>query len=66
MHEHEKDTLKEVLFRRAELALNAYHTAIRVKVISEEGDRLHERFCAIYDIIKEAGLVDQFDLWLEG
>lgn len=61
-----KDDLKALVFRKAELSLNAYQTAVKVKVFSDEGEKLREKFTAIYDIIKEAGLEDEFQSWLEG
>ena len=63
---HAKDDLKAIVFKKAELALNAYQASLRIKVFSDEGEKLHQKFTTIYEIIKDAGLEDEFELWMEG
>ena len=58
--------LKSALFVRAMEALTAYQTAINTKYPSPEAERWHDRFHALYQVIQDCRLVDEFDNWKEG
>lgn len=61
-----KEETKKVLFIKAVAALTAYQTAVAVNPTSVETKIRHERFCAIWEIIEDAGLVDEYEVWKEG
>lgn len=61
-----KEDLKKLLFIKAFAALEAYQGAVGARIASRETERRHERFCAIWDIIEEAGLEREFEAWQEG
>ena len=69
------ENLITVLFRNTYDALNAYTVAdTELKAIgSGSGTRglqqirtvRHQRFCALWDVIEQAGLEDEYDAWRE-
>lgn len=61
-----KEELKKILFIKAVAALEAYQASVGTRFPSEEAKRRHERFCAIWDIIEEAGLEEEYERWKEG
>ena len=61
-----KEEAKKILFIKAVAALTAYQTAVAVNPPSVETKIRHERFCAIWEIIEAAGLVDEYEVWKEG
>ena len=61
-----KEDLKKVLFIKTFAALEAYTAAAAARLASEETSRRHERFRALWDIIQESGLEDEFEAWKEG
>ena len=58
--------VKTTLFVRAMEALTAYQTAINTKYPSPEAERWHDRFHALYQVIQDCRLVEEFDSWKEG
>jgi len=61
-----KEDLKKLLFIKAMAALEAYQAAVAAKPSSPETKIRHERFCAIWDIIEDAGLDQEYETWKEG
>ena len=61
-----KEELKKILFIKAVAALEAYQAAVKTRYPSEEAKYRHERFCAIWDVIEEAGLAEEYETWKEG
>lgn len=61
-----KEDLKKILFIKALAALDSYQAAVKARYPSEEAKFRHERFCAIWDIIEEAGLDEEYEEWKEG
>ena len=47
-------------------ALTAYQAAINAKYPSPEAERWHDRFHALYQVIQDCRLVEEFDSWKEG
>lgn len=60
------DKVKQVLFVKATAALEAYQATVGAAAFSAEAKRRHERFCAIWEIIEEAQLSDEYQVWKEG
>lgn len=60
------EKLQKILFIKAATALEAYHASVQTKFPSEEAKRRHERFQALWDVIEEAHLEDDFERWQEG
>ena len=60
------EDLKKILFIKAMAALEAYQAAVGSRFPSAEAKRRHERFIAIWDIIEEARLEDEYQTWKEG
>lgn len=58
--------LKTGLFVRAATALTAYQAAINTRYPSPEAERWHDRFCALYQVIEDAGLGKEFEDWQAG
>lgn len=61
-----KEDLKKILFIKALAALEAYQAAVGTRFPSDGAKLRHERFCAIWDIIEEAGLEEEYEVWKEG
>lgn len=61
-----KEDLKKLLFIKAMAALEAYQAAVAAKPSAPETKIRHERFCAIWEIIEDAGLADEYEKWKEG
>lgn len=58
-----KEDLKTILFIKAEIALMAYQAA---HWPSPEAKLRHAQFCALWDLIEEAHLDQEFEEWKEG
>jgi len=58
--------VRTTLFVRAMEALTAYQAAINTKYPSPEAERWHDRFHALYQVIQDCRLVEEFDSWKEG
>ncbi len=66
--------LKLILFERTSKALDEY-TDLDAKLeeqigiggwgLKQKRDAAYERFCAIWDIVEEAGLVQEYKKWKE-
>ena len=61
-----KKDLKEILFIRCFAALEAYQAAMSARFPSKEAQIRQEQFRAIWGIIEEARLEDEFEIWKEG
>lgn len=61
-----KEDIKKILFIKAMAALEAYQAAVQTRYPSDEAKFRHERFCAIWDVIEEAGLDQEYEAWKEG
>lgn len=58
--------LKSALFVRAMEALTAYQATVSTKYPSPEAERWHDRFQALYQVIQDCRLVEEFEAWKEG
>lgn len=58
--------VKTTLFVRAMEALTAYQATVSTKYPSPEAERWHDRFQALYQVIQDCRLVEEFDSWKEG
>ena len=61
-----KEDLKKLLFIKTMAALEAYQAAVGARISSDETKRRHERFCAIWEIVEDAGLAEEYERWKEG
>ncbi len=61
-----KEDLKKLLFIKTMAALEAYQAAVAAKPSAPETKIRHQRFCAIWEIIEDAGLADEYEKWKEG
>jgi hypothetical protein len=61
-----KEDLKKLLFIKTMAALEAYQAAVAAKPSAPETRIRHQRFCAIWDVIEEAGLEEEYEVWKEG
>ena len=61
-----KEDLKKLLFIKTMAALEAYQVAVAAKPSAPETKIRHQRFCAIWEIIEDAGLADEYEKWKEG
>ena len=61
-----KEDIKKILFIKALAALEAYQAAVAARFPSDEAKLRHQRFCAIWDVIEEAGLDQEYEEWKEG
>lgn len=58
--------LKELVFFRAKAELDAYNHMNMSSIYTEaEVDAQRDRFCAVWQIIEEAGLEDEYQTWKE-
>ena len=57
--------LKELLFRRTGAEMDAYHDMSRQpeRWSAEEIEKQRIRFCAVWQVIEEAELVDEYEVW---
>lgn len=57
--------LKEILFKRTGAEMDAYHDMSRKPESwsAEEIEKQRIRFCAVWQIIEEAELVDEYEVW---
>lgn len=60
-----KEDLKKILFIKAAMALEAYQAAA-ANWPSQEAKARQERFCVLWDLIEEAHLDEEFELWKAG
>lgn len=61
-----EEGLKKTLFIRVMAAMEAYRAAVAVDPSSAETRIRHERFCAIWDVIEDARLDEDYQRWKEG
>lgn len=59
--------LKEILFKRTRTEMDAYHDMSRQteRWSAEEIERQRIRFCAVWQVIEEAEMVDEYEVWKE-
>ena len=59
--------LKHILFFRTKAEMNAYHDMSRKPEswTAEDIERQRIRFCAVWQVIEEAELVDEYEAWKE-
>ena len=57
--------LKNLLFFRVKAEMDAYHDMSRAPESNppEEIERQRARFCSVWQVLEEAGLVDEYDTW---
>lgn len=57
--------LKEILFKRTGAEVDAYHDMSRKPESwsAEEIEKQRIRFCAVWQVIEEAELVDEYEVW---
>lgn len=57
--------LKEILFKRTGAEMDAYHDMSRKPESwsAEEIEKQRIRFCAVWQVIEEAELVDEYEVW---
>lgn len=57
--------LKEILFKRTGAEMDAYHYMSRKPESwsAEEIEKQRIRFCAVWQVIEEAELVDEYEVW---
>lgn len=57
--------LKEILFKRTGAEMDAYHDMSRKTESwsAEEIEKQRIRFCAVWQVIEEAELVDEYEVW---
>ena len=57
--------LKEILFERTGAEMDAYHDMSRKPESwsAEEIEKQRIRFCAVWQVIEEAELVDEYEVW---
>ena len=57
--------LKEILFKRTGAEIDAYHDMSRKPESwsAEEIEKQRIRFCAVWQVIEEAELVDEYEVW---
>lgn len=57
--------LKEILFKRTGAEMDAYHDMSRKPESwsAEEIEKQRVRFCAVWQVIEEAELVDEYEVW---
>lgn len=57
--------LKHILFFRTKAEMDAYHDMSRQpeRWSAEEIEKQRIRFCAVWQVIEEAELVDEYDAW---
>lgn len=58
--------LKTLLFIKASTALTAYQACVSARYPSPEAVRWHDRFCGLWDLIEEAHLENEYEVWKEG
>lgn len=61
-----REDLKKILFIKALAALEAYQAAVAARWPSEAAKLRQAQFCALWDLIGEAHLWDEFEAWKEG
>lgn len=61
-----KEELKKILFIKALAALEAYQAAVAAHWPSPEAKIRQAQFCALWDLIEEAHLDQEFEEWKEG
>ena len=59
--------LKNILFLRTKAEMDAYHDMSRQQEhwSAEEIEQQRTRFCAVWQVIEEAELVDEYEAWKE-
>ena len=58
--------LKRTLFVHAKAELRAYRCSARcLGDDAPETRKQHARFCGVWDIIEEHGLVDEYEAWIK-
>lgn len=59
--------LKEILFFRTKTEMDAYHDMSRKpdEWSAEEIEKQRIRFCSVWQVIEEAELVDEYEVWKE-
>ena len=59
--------LKDILFQRTKAEMDAYHDMSRQPEhwSAEEIEQQRTRFCAVWQVIEEAELVDEYEAWKE-
>ena len=59
--------LKNILFLRTKSEMDAYHDMSRQQEhwSAEEIEQQRTRFCAVWQVIEEAELVDEYEAWKE-
>lgn len=59
--------LKDILFQRTRAEMDAYHDMSRKPEswTAEDIERQRIRFCAVWQVIEEAELVDEYEAWKE-
>lgn len=59
--------LKDILFRRTRAEMDAYHDMSHKPEswTAEDIERQRIRFCAVWQVIEEAELVDEYEAWKE-
>ena len=64
-HHAETSQIKEVLFERTKAEMDAYHDMSHQpeRWSAEEIEQQRIRFCAVWQVIEEAELADEYDAW---
>lgn len=59
--------LKDILFQRTRVEMDAYHDMSHKPEswTAEDIERQRIRFCAVWQVIEEAELVDEYEAWKE-
>lgn len=59
--------LKDILFQRTKAEMDAYHDMSHTPEswTAEDIERQRIRFCAVWQVIEEAELVDEYEAWKE-
>lgn len=59
--------LKDILFQRTKTEMDAYHDMSHKpeRWTAEDIERQRIRFCAVWQVIEEAELVDEYEVWKE-
>lgn len=64
-HHAETSQIKDTLFKRTKAEMDAYHDMSRQpeRWSAEEIEKQRIRFCAVWQVIEEAELADEYDAW---
>ena len=61
-----KEDIKKILFIKAMSALEAYQAAVAAHWPSQAAKDRQTQFAALWDLIEEAHLDEEFELWKAG